>query len=98
MSKGKLQHKRFGHQKHEHKNFYGKFSKADERAKQMDAVSGRLRRQAEERERQVSRPSYGYGAGGYYYSSLSDYTLREIEPVLHLPHERYQARRILDFI
>ena len=105
MTEKPRQHKRFGHIKHGHRNFYEEFSRADEKAKQMDSVSERLRRQAEEAERARRRDSFSYtldyssgGGSSNGYSSFADCMLREIEPVLHLPHERYQARRILDFI
>jgi hypothetical protein len=101
MTEKPRQHKRFGRKKHEHRNFYAKFSKADENLKEQAAREARLRKQAEDRGRDSTSytPGYGYGAGGgrNWYSSLSDYTLREI-PIFHLPYERFQARSALDFI
>ena len=98
MSKKSIQHKRFGHKTHEHVNFYKEFSKATERAKEMNALSGRLRRQAEEaeRKRQESLRSSNSFGGFRWYFSLSTYLLEDNFP--YLPYERYQARSIFDIV
>ena len=100
-----------GHRKRQqepkvHKNKWAKFSHADEKFKQQEALSERLRKQAEEAERGRQRDSFSYtfGYGGSslgsrnWYSSFAEYTLRELEPNFHLPYERYQPKSALDFI
>lgn len=90
-----------------HRNKYAKFSHAEENLREQEARGERLRRQAEEAERKRQREiresvpwwqrdSLGSGGGIRYYQSFSQYLLED--NILHLPHERYQARSLIEII